>query len=181
MYNTTITLLVLLAAVPLPALQRCKHRHDTCLGPDIAKGEPLSHSADEPRGREQTRQARDCIPADMDFTLGSDEVQLPQAFIQIEPGINGGQYVCADGPADGLVLMIEGFQPRHASLTNLALPVIEHAVAPSARACGFAALPCVNHPIATITYRAISWACCQKPGASGVQMLTMSATINATA
>jgi hypothetical protein len=64
----------------------------------------------------------------MDFTLGSDEVQLPQAFIQIEPGINGRQYVCADGQADGLVLMIEGFQPRHASLTNLALPVIEHSV-----------------------------------------------------
>jgi hypothetical protein len=94
----------------------------------MAKGVPLSHSADEPRGREQTRQTRDGIPADMDFTLGSDDVQLPQAFIRIEPGVNGGQDVCADGQADGLVLMIEGFQPGNASLTNLALPVIEHSV-----------------------------------------------------
>jgi hypothetical protein len=64
----------------------------------------------------------------MDFTFGGDDVQLPQAFIQIEPGINGRQEVCADGQADGLVPMIEGFQPRNASLTNLALPVIEHSV-----------------------------------------------------
>ena len=55
-------------------------------------------------------------------------MQLPQAFIHIEPGINGRQYVCADGQAEGLVLMIEGSQPRNASLTNLALPVIEHSV-----------------------------------------------------
>jgi hypothetical protein len=33
----------------------------------------------------------DGIPADMDFTFGSDDLQLPQAFIQIEPGINGRQ------------------------------------------------------------------------------------------
>jgi hypothetical protein len=64
----------------------------------------------------------------MDFPFGGDDVQLPQALLQIEPGIYGSQYVCGDGQADGLVLMIEGFQPRNASLTNLALPVIEHSV-----------------------------------------------------
>src|ERR1700687_3343760 len=94
----------------------------------LAKGDPLSHSADQPRGWEQTRQTRHGIPADMDFTYGGDDVQLPQALIQIETALNGEQYVCADGQADGVVLMIEGVQPRNASLTNLALPVIEHPV-----------------------------------------------------
>ena len=55
-------------------------------------------------------------------------MQLPQAFIHPEPGVHRRQGVCADGQADGHVLAVESTQPRHASLTNLALTVVEHPV-----------------------------------------------------
>ena len=42
-------------------------------------------------GHEEVRFTITAIPADLDFTFGGDDVQLPQAFIQIEPGINGRQ------------------------------------------------------------------------------------------
>ena len=47
----------------------------------------------------------------MDFASGSNNMQLPQTIIQIEPRINGGQHLCADGQADGLVLAVESLQP----------------------------------------------------------------------
>ena len=55
-------------------------------------------------------------------------MQLPQAFIHLEPGIHCEQNFCADGQADRRALAIECFQPRHASLTNFALPIVEHSV-----------------------------------------------------
>ncbi len=73
----------------------------------IAKGEPLSHSTNEPSRREQTRQTSDGVPADMDFAFGSDNMQLPQAFIHLEPGVHRWKGLCADGQADGLVLAVE--------------------------------------------------------------------------
>jgi hypothetical protein len=54
----------------------------------IAEGKPLSQCSNEPGGREQTRQTCDCIPPNKDSAFGSDHVQLPQAFIQVEPGID---------------------------------------------------------------------------------------------
>ena len=53
-----------------------------------AKREALSQCADEPCRREQTRQASDGIPADMDFACGGDDMQLSQAFIHLESGID---------------------------------------------------------------------------------------------
>jgi hypothetical protein len=56
--------------------------------PRIAKWEPLSQCTDEPRGRESTRQTCNGTPADVDFAFGSDYVQLLQAFIHLESGID---------------------------------------------------------------------------------------------
>jgi hypothetical protein len=55
-------------------------------------------------------------------------MQLSQTFVQSEPWINGWQSLCTDGQADRLILTVEGFQPRHAALTDLALPVVENSV-----------------------------------------------------
>jgi hypothetical protein len=56
--------------------------------PRIAKREPLSQCANEPSGREQVSQTRDRIPANKYFTSGCDDMQLPQAFIHLESGID---------------------------------------------------------------------------------------------
>jgi hypothetical protein len=94
----------------------------------IAEGESLSHNTNQPSGREQKRQTRDGIPADIDFTFGSDHVQLAQAFIHLESGIDRRQDRSADGQTDRLVLMVESVQPRHTSLTNFALSVVKDSV-----------------------------------------------------
>jgi hypothetical protein len=58
--------------------------------PKLAEGEPLSRYANEPGGREQTRQTGDSVPAYMDFAFGGDNMQLPQALLHPEPEIGRG-------------------------------------------------------------------------------------------
>jgi hypothetical protein len=55
-------------------------------------------------------------------------VQLPQAFLQSEPGIHCGEHFRADCQGGGFVLVVENPQPRHPSLTNLALAVVENSI-----------------------------------------------------
>ena len=58
-------------------------------------------------------------------------MQLSQAFIQFEPGIHSGENCRVHWQREGFVLAVENPQPRHASLTNLALTVVENSVAGS--------------------------------------------------
>ena len=58
--------------------------------PCIAKGKLLSQYAYQPCGREQTGQTSDRISADMDFSFGSDHMQLPKAILHLEPGVYRG-------------------------------------------------------------------------------------------
>ena len=55
-------------------------------------------------------------------------MQLPQAFIQFEPGTDRALAFPTDWQGERVVPAVECFQPCHASLTNLALPVVENAV-----------------------------------------------------
>ena len=57
-----------------------------------------------------------------------DYMQLPQALLQLEPRVKRAYGLSADGQADRLVLAVEGSEPRHASLTDLTLPVVKHSV-----------------------------------------------------
>jgi hypothetical protein len=54
----------------------------------ISKWEAKSEYANEPSRPEQTSQIRDSVPADMNFTLGSDDVQLLQAILHPESRID---------------------------------------------------------------------------------------------
>ena len=54
----------------------------------ISKWETKSEYANQPSGPEQTSQIRDSVPADMNFTFGGDDMQLPQAILHPEPGIH---------------------------------------------------------------------------------------------
>ena len=55
-------------------------------------------------------------------------VQLPEALVQLEPRVYCAYGLSADGQADRLVLAVEGFEPRDASLTDLTLLVVKHGV-----------------------------------------------------
>jgi hypothetical protein len=108
--------------VPIPGNESVEQ--STC----ITKRKQLPRCANQPSGGEQTRQTSDSIPADKNCAIRSEHVQLPQAIIHPEPGINAGQDLRADGQTSRLVLEIEGLQPGHATLANLALLVVEHPV-----------------------------------------------------
>jgi hypothetical protein len=77
----------------------------------IAKRKPLPGFANQPSGGEQTRQTSDSVPADKDCAFRSDHVQLPQAIVHPEPGINAGQDLRANGQTARPVLEVEGLQP----------------------------------------------------------------------
>src|SRR5207244_11033898 len=48
--------------------------------------------------------------------------------IRTEPGVHGGYDLWVDTRTIGLALVVESSQPRHASLTNLALPVVKDSI-----------------------------------------------------
>ena len=52
-------------------------------------------------------------------------MQPPQAIFHPEPRIHRRYDISADGEAYGALLVIERLQPRHTSLANFALPIIE--------------------------------------------------------
>ena len=58
-------------------------------------------------------------------------MQLPQAFIQSEPRIHCREDFWTNRQREGFVLAVESLQPRDATLTNLALIVVEDSVAGS--------------------------------------------------
>ena len=91
----------------------------------MSERELISDRANQPRRAEQTGQRGDSNPADLDFTFGSDDMQLAQAFIQIEPGVYSGQDLCADGQADGgltaLRLLLDDYD---AWTLNASLPIL---------------------------------------------------------
>src|SRR5208282_1929775 len=94
----------------------------------VAKRKTLSQCADDPCGLKQTRQTRDGIPADMDFTFRGNDMQLTKTLFHSESGIDCRQDLCGDGEAHCLVLVVESFQPLHTRLTNFTLLVVEHPV-----------------------------------------------------
>ena len=51
----------------------------------MLKRQLLSESSDQPRRGKQSSESRYSIPANQDLVVRSDNVQLPQAFIQFQP------------------------------------------------------------------------------------------------
>jgi hypothetical protein len=96
--------------------------------PYAAKRKRAAQYTQYPGRSELSRQQRYGIPSHVNLSVGSDYMQFAETRVQGEPAVDLLQCFRQNRYGDGLLLLVQEFQPRDASLANFALAIVQSEV-----------------------------------------------------